>query len=101
MNKDGCQQEEAAARTCTTGAGVPSLTRMMTIAVTITGAAECITMHSGQWSASVSTEWTCATWTKASRARRTRHTTAAAPFRGRRLPPVLNSCSARKENPYH
>ena len=43
-----------------------------------TGAAECMAMHSGQWSASLPRGCMCATWTTVSSASRTRHSTATA-----------------------
>lgn len=57
------------------GVGAPTCTSTTIAAVTATGAAECITIHSGQWSASLSVACRCATWTTASSAIRTRHIT--------------------------
>lgn len=65
------------ARASTTGVGVPACTKTTTAAITATGAAVCIAMHSGQWSASLSSGCICATWTTVSSASRIRHTTVA------------------------
>jgi hypothetical protein len=51
-----------------------------------TGAAECMAMQTWQWSASLSTSWVCATWTKISIANRASETSAAAP----------NACGIRR-----
>lgn len=58
------------------GVETPICTSTMAVAVSATGAAECIDTHSGQWSAIVSLAWKCATWTTTRRARRARHKTA-------------------------
>src|ERR1700676_3951527 len=67
-----------AGRSSQAGVGAPSGTRMMRAAVAATGATEGRTMQSGQWSASDSRAWVCATWTTASRASRMRQRAAAA-----------------------
>jgi hypothetical protein len=74
MNSWACQ-DRVTARGSKIGVGASIWTSTTTAAVTATGAAECITMQSGQWSASFSTGWMCATWTTASSANRTRHKT--------------------------
>ena len=74
----GCQWRTTA-RASATGAGGPILTRTTAVVITATGAAECIAMHSEQWSASWSSGCMCATWTTASSASRARHRKAAAP----------------------
>lgn len=43
-------------------------------AATANGAAVCRTTQMGQWSASVLTEWTWATWMKVSKASNAKHT---------------------------
>lgn len=59
-------------------------TRTMMRAARVTGTTECMTMHRGQWSASVTLAWRWATWTTARKASRMRHTTVAA-FKGTAL----------------
>ena len=70
-------------------------------AATATGAAECIAMHSGQWSASLSSGCKCATCTTASSAIRTRHTTVAAgKAPGLRRPsPRICACNPVNQEP--
>jgi hypothetical protein len=95
----GCQYRTTA-RASATGSGVPILTRTTTAATTATGAAECIAMHSEQWSASLSSGCECATWTKAIIASRTRHRKAAAPkAHGSRRPLPLKSGWFPVKNP--
>jgi len=100
MNREACQNEGAAARTAMTGAGVPTLTRTMAMAGTATGAAECMTMQSGQWSASESREWMWATWATASSASKTRHTIAAGRALGRPWKSCWNRRAFKNSCPY-
>lgn len=65
-------------RKAITGVTASICTSRMATATAAAGAAECKTTQSGQWSASVSTEWTCATWTTARSASSARHTSATA-----------------------
>ena len=53
-SRDGSCRATAMGSGCE--AEVPRSTRMIAAAVSATGAAECITMQSGQWSASVEFE---------------------------------------------
>jgi len=90
------------ARASTAGVGVPACTKTTTAAITATGAAVCIAMHSGQWSASLSCGCICATWTTVSSASRIRHTTVttgkALSF-ARRFPRQLVSNPAKNNTP--
>ena len=88
------------ARSWITGAGVPTCTSIMAAAATATGATACMTMHSGQWSASLSRGWTWAIWTTASNASRRRHTTVAtANVRGLAVRGAVAPCAARRSLP--
>lgn len=99
MKSLGCQYRTTA-RASTTGSGVPILTRTTTAAAIATGAAECIAMHSEQWSASLSRAWMCATWTTATIASNARHSKAIAPkARGfRRRPLRISGCNPVSKN---
>ena len=99
MKSLGCQYRTTA-RASTTGSGVPILTRTTTAAAIVTGAAECIAMHSEQWSASLSRAWICATWTTATIASKAKHNKAAAPkARGfRRRPLRISGCNPVSKN---
>jgi hypothetical protein len=91
MKSLGCQYRTTASAS-TTGAGLPMLTRTTIAAAIETGAAECIAMHSEQWSGSLSSGCTCATWTTATIASKARHSKATAPkARGFRLRVLLKS----------
>jgi len=80
--------------------GVPILTRTTTAAAIATGAAECIAMHSEQWSASLSRGCMCATWTTATIASKARQSKAVAPkARGfRRRPLRISGCNPVSKN---
>lgn len=99
MKSLGCQYRTTA-RASTTGSGVPTLTRTTKAAAIATGAAECIAMHSEQWSASLSTACMCATWTTATIASKAKHSKAVAPkARGFRRRPLLKfGCNPVSKN---
>ena len=63
-------------RSSTAGAARATCTSVSRIAAARIGAAECITMHRGQWSESLFTGCTCVTWATVNIARSARHTTA-------------------------
>ncbi len=91
MKSLGCQYRTTS-RASTTGAGLPMPTKTSIAAAMATGTAECIAMHSEQWSGSLSSGCTCATWTTATMASKARHSKAAAPkARGFRRCPLLKS----------
>src|ERR1700739_3147786 len=73
MKSCGCQMV-ATGRTETTGVTASMCTSTTATAAAATGAAVCRTIHSGQWSASVSTAWTWATWMTVITASSARHT---------------------------